>query len=238
MGTPHNRANKGDIAPGVLMPGDPLRAKYVAENFLENPVLFNDVRGMLGYTGTYKGHRVSVMGSGMGIPSISIYANELYMFYDVEKIIRIGTCGCHDEDMNVGSVFIAQSASTNSNINHRIFQGDYAACADFGMLYNAFNAARELGKNVRVGNVLSSDTFYGENPDEWKLWHKYGVKNVEMESNGLYTAAAKHGKKALGLFTVSDHMLHKEQNMTPEEREKSLNDMIVIALETIIKEDI
>ena len=234
MGTPHIGANKGDIADKILLPGDPLRAKYIAENFLENPVCFNEVRGMLGFTGTYKGEKVSVMGTGMGMPSISIYTTELFNVYGVKKAIRIGTCGCYDEDIKVGSVVIGMSASTDSNINHRVFGADYAATCNFELLYNAYNTAVEREIPVHVGPVMSSDTFYTADPEEWKLWAKYGVKNVEMESNALYTIAAKFGVKALAIFTVSDHMLSKDE-LTPAERQTKLNDMIVLALDTIIK---
>ncbi len=234
VGTPHNSAAKGDIAKGVLMPGDPLRAKFIAENFLTDAKCVNEVRGMLAYTGTYKGETISVMGSGMGMPSISIYAHELFDYYDVDKIIRIGTCGCFDMDIEVGSVFLAQAASTNSNINHRIFNADYAAISDFEMLYTAYNVTKEKGINVKVGNALSSDTFYGDNPEEWKTWARYGVMNVEMEANALFTLAAKFKKRALAMFTISDHIL-TGKDLTPLERQTALNDMFTIALETIIR---
>lgn len=230
----HIGAKSGDIAERVLMPGDPMRAKYIAENFLENAVCYTKVRGMLGFTGTYKGVKVSIQGSGMGMPSISIYVTELMKEYGIKKIMRIGTCGCYADDVDVGEVIMAISASTNSNINHRIFNGDYAAAADFDLLYNAYNTAKEKGLKVHVGNVLSSDCFYGDDPDEWKKWKEYNVENVEMETNALYTIAAKYRVKALGIFTVSDSLV-KDQYMTSEERERTLNDMIGLALDTIIK---
>lgn len=230
----HIGAKEGQIAERVLMPGDPLRAKYIAENFITNPVCHNEVRGMLGFTGTYKGVPVSVQGSGMGMPSISIYATELMKFYGAKKIMRIGTCGCYADDMDVGDVVLAISASTNSNINHRIFFGDYAAAADFELLYNAYNTAKDKGLKVHVGNVLSSDCFYVDDPNEWKKWKEYGVMNVEMEANALYTIAAKYGVQALAIFTVSDSLV-KDQYMSSEQREKSLNNMITLALDSIIK---
>lgn len=234
MGTPHNSAKVGDIADKILLPGDPLRAKYIAENFFENPVCFNEVRGMLGFTGTYKGQKVSVMGTGMGMPSTSIYVTELMQVYGIKKAIRIGTCGCFDEDIKVGSVVIGISASTDSNINHRDLNADYAAACDFELLYNAYNTAIERKIPVHVSKVLSSDLFYKDDPDEWKKWAHYGVKNVEMESNAIYTIAAKFGVKALAIFTVSDHMLSKAE-LTTDERQTKLNDMITLALDTIIK---
>ena len=235
MSTPHNSANVGDIAERLLIPGDPLRAKYIAEHFLDNAVCYNKVRGMLGFTGTYKGVPVSVQGSGMGMPSISIYAHELLNVYGVKKICRIGTAGCYNPDWNVGDVVLAMSASTDSNINRRRFNADYAACADFDMLYNAYNASKELGIGVHAGNVLSSDVFYQDDPQSWKLWAEYGVYTVEMESNALYTIAAKAKAQALAIFTISDHLAKKVPDLTTAERETNLNNMIKIALDGIIK---
>lgn len=235
MSTPHNSANVGDIAQRVLIPGDPMRAKYIADNFLEDAVCYNRVRGMLGFTGKYKGVPVSVQGSGMGIPSISIYATELMRFYGVKKICRIGTAGCYNPDWNVGDVVLAMSASTDSAINQHRFNADYAACADFEMLYNAYNASKELGIPVHAGNVLSSDVFYQDDPDGWKLWADYGVYTVEMESNALFTIAAKEKAQALAIFTISDHLAKKVPDLTTEQRETNLNNMIKIALDGIIK---
>ena len=233
MSTPHNAAKAGDIAERVLMPGDPLRAKYIAENFLENAVCYNNVRGMLGFTGTYKGVPVSVQGSGMGMPSISIYATELLRFYGVKKIIRIGTAGCYNPDWNVGDVVLGMAASTTSAMNHRRFNADYAACCDFELLHNAYHAAEENGIPVHAGNVLSSDAFYDSEGSE--LWAEYGVYAVEMESNALFTIAAKEKAQALAMFTISDHLAKDVPELTAEERQTNLNDMIRIALDCIIK---
>jgi purine-nucleoside phosphorylase len=233
MSTPHIRAEKGDIAKGVLLPGDPRRAKYIAENFLEDPVLFNDVRGMLGFTGKYKGKRLSVMGSGMGIPSASIYITELYKFFDVENIIRIGTCGSWLDEYGIGSVFLAQGCSTTSNINRKIFNGSFCPLADFSLLRTAYLKSIALGKKVKVGNMLSSDLFYPLADDpKFENWKKFGIMGVEMEGAGLYTAAMRFNKRALMICTVSDTKTG-ERDMTPEERETSLNDMIELALDTM-----
>ena len=218
MSTPHNKAKKGDFARTVLMPGDPLRAKFIAETFLKDYKLVNDVRGMLGYTGYYNDKRISVMGSGMGIPSIAIYATELYTIYDVENIIRVGTCGGYAESLNVGDTILAQGACTNSAFtSHFDTPGVFAPLADFKLLLNAYNKAEELGIKAEVGNVLSSDLFFDNNTDGeqiYKKWLKMGVLAVEMETAGLYTVAAKTGKKALSILTVSDHM-SKEEYTTP-----------------------
>lgn len=234
MSTPHNRAKKGDFAKTVLMPGDPLRAKFIAETFLKDCKLVNDVRGMLGYTGYYNDKKISVMGSGMGIPSMAIYATELYTIYDVENIIRVGTCGGYDEKLNVGDTILAQGACTNSAFTSQFdTPGVFAPLADFKLLLNAYNKAQELNINVEVGNVLSSDLFFDNNTDGeqlYKKWLKMGVLAVEMETAGLYTVAAKEGKRALSILTVSDHM-SKEEYTTPEQREKTFTDMMKIALE-------
>ena len=189
MSTAHNNANREDVAKVVLMPGDPLRAKLIAENFLKDAVLFNDVRGMLGYTGTYKGKKVSIQGTGMGLPSHSIYVNELIKFYGAKRLIRIGSAGSCNEEVNVRDIVLAQSASTNSGINKRRFNGlDYAPTANFDLLYNAYNVAKTKGANVKVGNVLSSDLFYDDtNHFSLKTWADYGVLAVEMETAELYT---------------------------------------------------
>lgn len=232
MATPHNRAENGDFAKTVLMPGDPLRAKFIAENYLEDAVLVNDVRGMLGYTGYYKGKRVSAMGSGMGIPSISLYAHELYSFYSVESIIRVGTCGGYSKDVPVGGLILAQAACTNSAwMQSYSLPGTYAPISDFGMLSRAVKTAEELGIRASVGNILSSDEFYTPDAEGWKKWAAMGVLGVEMESAGLFCTAAYLGKKALSILTVSDHFVLDQADLTSDERQTTLDDMIRIALE-------
>ncbi|NGH02902.1 purine-nucleoside phosphorylase [Staphylococcus aureus] len=230
-GTPHIQPNGVKIAKTVLMPGDPLRAKYIADNFLENVEQFNDVRNMFGYTGTYKGKEVSVMGSGMGIPSIGIYSYELYNFFDVDTIIRIGSCGALQENVNLYDVIIAQAASTNSNyVDQYNIPGHFAPIADFELVTKAKNVADQIGATTHVGNVLSSDTFYNADPTFNDAWKKMGILGIEMESAGLYLNAIHAGKKALGIFTVSDHILRDEAS-TPEERQNSFTQMMEIALE-------
>lgn len=230
-GTPHIQPNGVKIAKTVLMPGDPLRAKYIADNFLENVEQFNDVRNMFGYTGTYKGKEVSVMGSGMGIPSIGIYSYELYNFFDVDTIIRIGSCGALQENVNLYDVIIAQAASTNSNyVDQYNIPGHFAPIADFELVTKAKNVADQIGATTHVGNVLSSDTFYNADPTFNDAWTKMGILGIEMESAGLYLNAIHAGKKALGIFTVSDHILRDEAT-TPEERQNSFTQMMEIALE-------
>ncbi|HBC4229277.1 TPA: purine-nucleoside phosphorylase [Staphylococcus aureus] len=230
-GTPHIQPNGVKIAKTVLMPGDPLRAKYIADIFLENVEQFNDVRNMFGYTGTYKGKEVSVMGSGMGIPSIGIYSYELYNFFDVDTIIRIGSCGALQENVNLYDVIIAQAASTNSNyVDQYNIPGHFAPIADFELVTKAKNVADQIGATTHVGNVLSSDTFYNADPTFNAAWKKMGILGIEMESAGLYLNAIHAGKKALGIFTVSDHILRDEAT-TPEERQNSFTQMMEIALE-------
>ncbi|MBK4033639.1 purine-nucleoside phosphorylase [Staphylococcus aureus] len=230
-GTPHIQPNGVKIAKTVLMPGDPLRAKYIADNFLENVEQFNDVRNMFGYTGTYKGKEVSVMGSGMGIPSIGIYSYELYNFFDVDTIIRIGSCGALQENVNLYDVIIAQAASTNSNyVDQYNIPGHFAPIADFELVTKAKNVADQIGATTHVGNVLSSDTFYNADPTFNAAWKKMGILGIEMESAGLYLNAIHAGKKALGIFTVSDHILRDEATI-PEERQNSFTQMMEIALE-------
>lgn len=230
----HIMANEGAIAETVLLPGDPLRAKFIAENFLENPVCYNDVRGMYGYTGTYKGKRVSVQGTGMGLPSHSIYVNELIRFYGAKRLIRIGSAGSINDNVNVRDIVLAQSASTNSGINKRRFQGlDYAPTANFELLYEAYNIAKGKGVNVKVGNVLSSDLFYDDaNGFGIKGWAEYGCLAVEMETAELYTVAAKHDVEALSILTISDHVF-KGVETSPEERQNTFTDMMEIALQLI-----
>ncbi len=231
MSTPHNRAELGDIAKTVLMPGDPLRAKYIAETYLENPVCFNTVRNMFGYTGTYKGKKVSVMGGGMGIPSIGIYSYELFHFYDVDNIIRIGSAGGLQEDVNVNDVIIGMGACTDSNYAAQFeLPGTFAPIADYSLLSKAVEAADKLGVNVRVGNIVSSDVFYDGRKERNEKWRDMGCLACEMEGAGLYMNAAAAHKHALCILTISDH-LFKEGELTPEEREKSFNDMMRIALE-------
>lgn len=227
----HIMADEGAIAETVLLPGDPLRAKFIAENYLENAVCYNTVRGMYGYTGTYKGKRVSVQGTGMGLPSHSIYVNELIRFYGAKRLIRIGSAGSMNEDVNVRDIVLAQSASTNSGINKRRFHGmDYAPTASFELLHKAYGVALNKGANVKVGSVLSSDLFYDDTEVSIKLWADYGVLAVEMESAELYTVAAKYGVEALSILTISDHIF-KGIETSPEERQDSFTEMMEIALE-------
>ena len=228
--TPHNTAKKGDIAKKVLMPGDPLRAKYIAETYLENPVCFNTVRNMLGYTGTYKGREVSVMGGGMGIPSVEIYTYELYNFYDVDAIIRIGSAGALQDDINVMDVVIAMGACTDSNFASQfMLPGTFAPTASYELLARAVEVAKEHGTPVRVGNVVSSDVFYSDDPGSSDAWRKMGVLCAEMECAGLYMNAARAGKQALGILTISDHM-YREEAISAEARQTSFNKMMEIAL--------
>ena len=231
----HINAKKGDIADTILLPGDPLRAKYIAETFLEDAVLYNDVRNMFGYTGTYKGKRISVQGTGMGAPSISIYITELMTEYDVQKLIRVGTCGSIHTDVKVRDVILAQSASTDSKMNEIIFNGiDYAPTANFDLLLKAYNAGTEKGLKLRVGNVFTEDVFYNDYAEHEK-WAQYGILGLEMESAALYTLAAKYGRQALSILTVSDHLITGEVT-TSEERQTTFNDMIVVALDAAIQE--
>jgi purine-nucleoside phosphorylase len=231
MGTPHNAAKKGDIAETVLLPGDPLRAKFIADTFLENPVCYNTVRNMFGYTGTYKGRRVSVQGTGMGVPSISIYVTELISEYGAQNLVRIGTCGSIQKDVKVRDVIMAQGSCSDSNVNRIRFAGlDYAPIADFGLMQKAWKAAEAKGIGLKVGNILTSDTFYGDDPDSWKMWAAYNVLAVEMETAALYTIAAKHRRHALTLLTVSDSIVTGEATTT-EERQITFRSMMEIALE-------
>ncbi|TWT25714.1 purine-nucleoside phosphorylase [Planomicrobium sp. CPCC 101110] len=231
----HINAKQGDIADTILLPGDPLRAKYIAETFLEDVTCYNEVRNMFGYTGTYKGKRISVQGTGMGVPSISIYVTELMQEYGVQKLIRVGTCGSIHKDVKLRDVIIAQSASTNSKMNELIFNGiSYAPTANFDLLLKAYNAGVEKGLNLRVGNVFTEDVFYNEFAEHEK-WAQYGVLGLEMESAALYTLAAKFGRQALAILTVSDHLLTGEVT-TAEERQTTFNDMIVVALDAAIQE--
>lgn len=234
MSTPHIEAKPGDFAETVLMPGDPLRAKFIAENFLDDAKCVTRVRNMFGYTGTYKGKPISVMGSGMGIPSISIYATELYKEYGVENIIRIGSCGAVRDDIKVRDIVIGMAASTDSNVNRsRLNQCDFAACADFGLLQKVVNTADKLNKPVHVGNVFTADLFYTPNPEMFALMEKYGILAVEMEAAGLFGVAAEYGKKALTVLTVSDHIKTGEVT-TADERENTFKDMMELTLESVL----
>ncbi len=231
MSTPHNSAMPGDIAETVLMPGDPLRAKYIAETYLENPVCFNTVRNMLGYTGSYRGKRISVMGSGMGMPSMGIYSYELYHFYGVEQILRIGSAGGIAHGVALRDVVISMSACTDSNYGAQFrLPGTFAPTADFGLLEKAVAAARAQKVPFHVGTVVSSDLFYGDYSGSLQDWKKMGVLAVEMESAALYMNAARAGKKALCLFTVSDLPLTGEA-LSAEDRQLTFTQMMEIALE-------
>ncbi len=227
----HINAKEGQIAETVLMPGDPLRAKFIAETFLEDAICYNEVRGMYGYTGLYKGKRISVQASGMGVPSISIYAHELITSYNVKNIIRIGTCGSLQESIKIKDVVMAMAASHDSNINLQRFEGrSYAPTASFTLLNKAYNAAQNLNIEVKVGNILTTDTFYHDEPTDWKRWADFGVLAVEMETVGLYTLAAKHGINALTILTVSDSLVTGEA-ATADERQNTFTQMMNIALE-------
>lgn len=229
--TPHNAAKPGDIAKTVLMPGDPLRAKYIAETYLEDVTCFNTVRNMFGYTGTYKGKRISVMGGGMGIPSIGIYSYELYKFYDVESIIRIGSAGGLSEGIKARDIVIAQGACTNSNYASQYqLPGTFAPIASFDLLKKAVDAASTKNVKTVVGNVLSSDIFYNADSKASDCWRDMGVLCVEMEAAGLYMNAAHLNKKALAILTISDH-LYTGECLSAEERQNTFNDMMEIALE-------
>ena len=227
----HIGAKQGQIAPTILLPGDPLRAKHIAENMLEDVILFNEVRGMLGYTGHYKDKRVSIMGTGMGIPSLSIYVNELIREYQVKTLIRVGTCGAFQPDLKIGDIVLAMTASTDSQMNKIRFNGmDYAPAASFELLLKAYQVTKERGIAVRVGGILSGDTFYNDDPDWWKIWAEYGALVVEMESNALYTLATKFKANALSILTVSDSLVTGEE-ATAQLREQGFIQMAEIALE-------
>ena len=231
MSTPHNEAGKGEIAKTVLMPGDPLRAKYIADHYLEGARCFNTVRNMLGYTGTYHGKEISVMGGGMGMPSVGIYSYELYHFYDVESIIRIGSAGALQDELNARDIVIGMGACTNSDYASQYrLPGTYAPIADYGHLKKAVDVAEEKGIPVKVGNILSSDIFYNDDDSVNEKWRRMGVLAVEMEAAALYMNAARAGKKALCILTISDH-LFKEQALDARERETSFTQMMEIALE-------
>lgn len=228
--TPHIEASYGEIAETVIMSGDPLRAEFMAENFLESPVRYNSVRGMLGFTGYYKGKRVSVQGHGMGIPSIGIYSYELFKFYDVRKIIRVGTAGAMQPDMKIGDIIIGMGACTDTSYGRQYgFPGTFAPIADFGMLRDAVRVAEENGIGYKVGNLFSSDVFYDE-ANTTMNWARFGVLGVEMEAAGLYMNAAATGGKALTICSVSDNLITGEK-ATPEERKTTFTNMMKIAFE-------
>jgi len=227
----HIEAKKGEIAETILLPGDPLRAKWIAETFLENPVCFNRVRNMFGYTGTYKGNKISVMGTGMGVPSISIYAHELITEYGVKNLIRVGSAGSYQEHVKIRDIVIAMAASSNSGLNELRFGGaDYAPTANFELFEKAVNVARAKNIPIKAGNIFTSDEFYADDFESYKKWSKFGLLCVEMETAGLYTVAAKHKVNALTILTISDSLVTGERT-TSEERETTFSEMIQIALE-------
>ena len=227
----HIEAKHGDIAKTILLPGDPLRAKWIAETFFEQPVCFNTVRNMLGYTGTYKGKRISVMGTGMGVPSISIYAHELIVDYGVKNLIRVGSCGAIQKHINLRDIIIAIAASSTVNFNEKRFiGGSYAPTANFDLLMKAVNLAKQKNIPIQAGNVLTNDLFYDDDPNAYKKWADFGVLCVEMESAALYTIAAKQNVNALSILTVSDSLV-TQQATTPQERESTFKEMIEIALD-------
>lgn len=231
MSSIHLEAKAGDIAETVLLPGDPLRAKFVAENFLDDAVCYNNVRGMLGFTGYYKGNRVSIQGTGMGMGSHSIYVHELINTYKVKNLIRVGTCGTIQEHINLGQVLLAMSASGDSDANSLYFKGmHYAATADFDLLMKAYEAANDMNIRTYQGSVFSTNTFYDDAPNRWEIWQKHGILGVEMETQILFTLAKRFGVKALSILTVSDNILTGAAT-SAKEREQSFNDMMKIALE-------
>lgn len=233
MSTPHIGANVNDFAQTVLMPGDPLRAQYIAENFLDDARQVTGVRNMFGFTGTYKGKPVSIMASGMGIPSMSIYARELIVSYEVKNLIRIGTCGGISKDIKIRDVIFAQGASTDSNVNRTRVRGyDFAAIADFDLLEKGVQAARTLDIEAKVGNVFTTDTFYQADPTFYEELDKLGIMAVDMETAGLYGVAAEYGANAMALFTVSDHVITGEA-LPAEDRQNTFNEMVKIALESL-----
>lgn len=227
----HIEANKGEIAETILLPGDPLRAKWIANSFFENPKLFNNVRGMLGYTGTYKGKSISAMGTGMGVPSISLYAHELITEHQVKNLIRVGSAGSYNDKVKVRDIVLAMAASSTSGINKMRFGGaDYAPTADFGLFQKAVEVAKSKNIELKAGNVLTSDEFYGDDFEAYKKWSQFGILCVEMETAGLYTVAAKHNVNALSILTISDSLITGEHT-TAKERETTFKEMIEIALE-------
>lgn len=232
MATPHNTAKAGDIAKTVIMPGDPLRAKYIADNYLDNAVQFNVVRNIYGYTGVYRGTDISVMASGMGMPSMGIYSYELFKFYDVDNIIRIGSAGSISDKVDLSDIVLAIGTSTDSNYASQYnLPGTYAPVADFGLLNCAYEQSKLYGIPVEVGNVVSTDVFYNDNPEYNKAWSDMGVLAVEMESAALYMNAARLSKRALAMFTISDNLMNG-QSLSVEERQEGFDDMIKLSFET------
>jgi len=236
MATPHISAAESDIAEAVLLPGDPLRAKYIAESFLDDAREVTGVRNMLGYTGTYEGMAVTAMGTGMGIPSASIYATELIRFYGVKRMVRVGSCGGISTDIGMRDVILAIGAGTDSGTNRTRYGGwDYSATADFGLLSAAAAVASSGDRPIHVGNVHSSDLFYNPNTEALAIWQSMNVLAVEMEAAGLYAVAAAEGARALAILTVSDHIVTQEET-TSDERERTFSDMITLALDTLVRD--
>ena len=231
----HIAAKNGEIADTVLLPGDPKRAKWIAENFLENAVCYTDIRGMLGFTGTYKGKKISVQGTGMGIPSMSIYITELMKDYGVKTLIRVGSAGSYQEDVKIRDIVVALSTSTDSNINNRRFKGaSFAPTVNFDLLSKVLKTAEEKNIKIKAGNILTSDEFYNDDTSYFKKWAEFGVLAVEMETAALYTLASKYKAKALSILTISDSLVSPEITSS-EEREKTFYEMIELALETATK---
>lgn len=230
----HIKAPKGAIAKKILLPGDPLRAKYIADNFLDNAVCYNEVRGELGFTGTYKGVRISVQATGMGVASSSIYVNELIEIYGCKQLIRIGSCGAICEDINLMDIILGTGASTDSAINRNRFNGcDYAPLADFSLIRKAADIADENGWKFQAGNIFTSDLFYHDDPSYWRKWADFGCLAIEMEAAGIYTLAAKYKVQALTILTVSDHII-KEEYLDADQRQTGFTQMMKLALETLI----
>lgn len=230
----HIEAKPGEIAESVLLPGDPLRAKWIAETFLEDVICYNDIRAMLGFTGNYKGKRISVQGTGMGIPSALIYCHELINEYGVKNLIRVGSAGSYQKDINIRDIVIAMAASSTSGINNtRFVNCDFAPTANFDLFMKAVTYSRDSKIPIKAGNVLSSDQFYEDNPNSYKKWADFGVLCIEMETAGLYTIAAKFNVKALAILTISDSVITGEST-TADEREGSFSKMVEIALNTLV----
>lgn len=231
----HIAAKNGEIAETVLLPGDPKRAKWIAENFLKDAFCYTDIRGMLGFSGTYKGKRISVQGTGMGIPSASIYINELLKEYSVKNLIRVGSAGSYQKEIKVRDIVVAMATSTDSSINNKRFNyANFAPTANFELFLTLLKVAEEKNIKIKAGNILTSDEFYTDDPNYYKKWADFGILAVEMESAGLYTLAAKYKARALSILTISDSLVSTEIT-TSEEREKTFNEMIELALETAIK---
>lgn len=231
MATPHIQAEKGQIAETILLPGDPLRAKFIADNYLDNPIQFNGVRNMLGFTGDYKDKKISVMGTGMGIASMGIYSYELINEYGVKNLIRIGSAGAYSKDLDLYDIVIGMGASSDSNFSYQYdLPGHISAICDYDLLKKATDIASKKNIPVKVGNIFSSDIFYNQRADDWKKWEKMGILAVEMESYGLYLTAKANGARALAILTISDSF-HFDKKTSPQEREKSFTKMMEIALE-------